>query len=96
LRGDYPVPPPAGQCRKCHELRIFDHGSLWVEHPIHRAWHQPIAGRRAGTLPRCPIADLLIGAFAANRRGLITRNPGDFRINFPHITLLEPRAAANR
>jgi predicted nucleic acid-binding protein len=56
----------------------------------HRAWHLHIAARRAGTLPMRPIADLLIGAFAANRRGIITRNPGDFRKNFPHLTILEP------
>ena len=56
----------------------------------HRAWHHHIADRRAGALPKRPIADLLIGAFAANRRGLITRNPGDFRKNFPSLTILEP------
>lgn len=56
----------------------------------HRAWHHHIVGRRAGTLPKRPIADLLIGAFATNRRGLITRNPGDFRKNFPNLTILEP------
>jgi len=56
----------------------------------HRAWHLHIAARRAGTLPKRPIADLLIGAFAANRRGIITRNPVDFRENFPHLTILEP------
>ena len=56
----------------------------------HRAWHHHIAGRRNGTLPKRPIADILIGAFAANRRGLITRNPDDFRKNFPDLTILQP------
>jgi predicted nucleic acid-binding protein len=56
----------------------------------HRAWHHHIAGRRNGTLPKRPIADLLIGAYAANRRGLITRNPDDFRKNFPDLTILQP------
>ncbi len=56
----------------------------------HRAWQLHIAARRAGTLPKRPIADILIGAFAANRRGLITRNPGDFRPNFPNLIILEP------
>jgi len=56
----------------------------------HRAWHHHIAGRRSGTLPKRPIADLLIGAYAANRRGLITRNPDDFRQNFPDLTILQP------
>ena len=56
----------------------------------HCAWQRHITARRAGILPKRPIADLLIGAFAANRRGLITRNPADFRKNFPHLTILEP------
>ena len=36
------------------------------------------------------VFDLLIGAYAANRRGLITRNPDDFRKNFPDLTILQP------
>jgi len=56
----------------------------------HRAWHHHVSGRRNGTLPKRPIADLLIGAYAANRRGLITRNPDDFRKNFPDLTILQP------
>ena len=64
--------------------------SLADTETAHRAWHLYIAGRRAGTLPKRPIAGILIGAFAANRRGLITRNPGDFRPVFPKLTILEP------
>ena len=56
----------------------------------HLAWHQHIAARRSGILPKRPIADVLIGAFATNRRGLITRNPADFRRNFPELQILEP------
>jgi len=56
----------------------------------YRAWHLHIAARRSGILPKRPIADVLIGAFASNRRGLITRNPGDFRRNFPDLQILEP------
>lgn len=56
----------------------------------HRAWHLHIAARRSGILPKRPIADVLIGAYASNRRGLITRNPGDFRRNFPDLQILEP------
>ena len=33
---------------------------------------------------------MLIGAYASNRRGLITRNPADFRRNFPNLEILEP------
>jgi hypothetical protein len=56
----------------------------------HHAWHGHIAARRSGAQPKRPIADLLIGAFASNRRGLITRNPDDFRKSFPELTILVP------
>jgi len=56
----------------------------------HEAWHLHIQDRRAGSLPKRPIADLLIGAFAVNRRGLITRNARDFRKHFPSLEILEP------
>lgn len=56
----------------------------------HSAWHRHIAARRSGDCSKRPIADLLIGAFASNRRGLITRNPDHFRKNFPQLTILQP------
>jgi predicted nucleic acid-binding protein len=56
----------------------------------HAGWHKHITARRSGVYPKRPIADLLIGAFASNHRGLITRNPADFRKNFPELTILVP------
>ena len=56
----------------------------------HLAWHLHIDARRSGVVPKRPIADVLIGAFATNRRGLITRNATDFRRNFPDLQILEP------
>lgn len=56
----------------------------------HSAWQQHISARRGGIIPKRPLADILIGAFASNRRGLITRNARDFRKNFPGLTILEP------
>lgn len=56
----------------------------------HLAWHLHIAARRSGVLPKRPIADVLIAAYATNRRGLITRNAADFRRNFPDLQILEP------
>ena len=56
----------------------------------HFAWHTHVLARRSGTLANRSIADVLIGAFAANRRGLITRNPRDYRQNFPALVILEP------
>ncbi len=56
----------------------------------HQAWHLHVSARRSGTLAKRPIADILIGAFASNRLGLITRNARDFRSNFPNLRILEP------
>ena len=35
----------------------------------------------------------MIGAFAATRRGLVTRNPAAFRRWFPKLVLREPLSA---
>lgn len=51
------------------------------------AWARIIAQRRATGAPRRPIADVLIGAFAARRAGLITRNRADFAVLFPALRL---------
>lgn len=56
----------------------------------HAAWHAYVAARRSQQIPRRPVADLLIGGFAANRRGLITRNAADFRRWFPKLLIREP------
>jgi predicted nucleic acid-binding protein len=56
----------------------------------HKACYSHITARRSGSLPKRPIADVLIGAYASNRRGLITRNPADFLQNFPDLAILEP------
>jgi len=71
----------------------IDSRSVWTAadtRTAHQAWHLHIAARRSGILPKRPIADVLIGAFASNRRGLITRNPGDYRRNYPDLQILEP------
>ena len=57
----------------------------------HAAWHAYVTARRADRTPRRPVADILIGAFAMNRSGLITRNPDDFRRWFPKLAIKEPR-----
>jgi hypothetical protein len=36
------------------------------------------------------VADVLIGAFASTRGGLLTRNPGDFTPVFPSLRILGP------
>ncbi len=54
------------------------------------AWQRIIAQRRATGSPRRPIADVLIGAFAARRAGLITRNGGDFTGFYPALPIWVP------
>ena len=56
----------------------------------HAAWHAYVAARRSQQIPKRPVADLLIGGFAANRQGLITRNPADFRRWFPKLVIRGP------
>ena len=47
-------------------------------------------GEEADRLPRRPLADILIGAFACRFQGLITRNAGDFEPIFPDLNLGRP------
>lgn len=56
----------------------------------HAAWSRFIRLKREGTLPRRPLADILIGAYATLRTGLITRNPGDFEPIFSDLSLAVP------
>jgi hypothetical protein len=56
----------------------------------HLAWNTYVQARRAGKVPKRPAADILIGGFAMNRQGLITRNPSDFRRWFPKLVIKEP------
>ncbi|MCX6539760.1 MAG: hypothetical protein NT151_12625 [Acidobacteria bacterium] len=44
-------------------------------------------------MPRRPVADVLIGAFASTRQGLLTRNPTDFAPVFPSLTIVTPDAS---
>lgn len=55
-----------------------------------RAWNAYVQSRRSERVPKRPIADILIGGFATNRQGLITRNPADFRRWFPKLVIREP------
>jgi predicted nucleic acid-binding protein len=56
----------------------------------HGAWNAYVVARRKDRAPKRPIADILIGGFAANRQGLVTRNPSDFRRWFPKLVIREP------
>lgn len=56
----------------------------------HRAWNAYVKARRADKIPKRPVADILIGGCALNRKGLITRNASDFRRWFPKLVIREP------
>ncbi len=55
-----------------------------------RSWSAYVAARRAGHGRKRPIADIMIGAFAARHDGLITRNPDDFRPWFLRMKIIGP------
>lgn len=60
-------------------------------------WNDYIAAkrrRRSPKLPKRPIADMMIGAFACRFDGLITRNGSDFQPWFPQLVILDPIIAA--
>jgi predicted nucleic acid-binding protein len=56
----------------------------------HAAWNSYVKARRKQRVAKRPLADLLIGGFAANRQGLVTRNAADFRRWFPRLVIREP------
>ena len=56
----------------------------------HRAWHDHIRRKRKGEVTKRPIADVMIGAYAESKGGLITRNEDDFRVLFPDLKIFNP------
>lgn len=53
----------------------------------HVAWSVYVTKKRAGLTQKRPLADILIGAYAVRRQGLLTRNAGDFAPFFPNLVL---------
>ncbi len=56
----------------------------------HEAWNDFIRGKRLRLVPKRPLADVLIGAFASRYQGLITRNQEDFVKILPGLPILVP------
>ena len=56
----------------------------------HRAWYDHIRRKRKGEVVKRPIADVMIGAYAESKGGLITRNEDDFRVLFPNLNIFNP------
>jgi hypothetical protein len=60
----------------------------------HKAWYEHVMRKRAGTEKKRPIADIMIGAYAMQKGGLITRNEADFRSLYPNLTIFNPASLA--
>lgn len=76
---------------------LLNIGATWPEAwrledtlAAHDAWHRYVQAKRAGKIPKRPIADVLIGAFASRFDGILTRNESDFRSLFPALNIVVP------
>jgi len=58
----------------------------------YKAWHDHVQRKRAGQVAKRPIADIMIGAYAMQKGGLITRNEDDFRSLYPNLPIFNPVA----
>ena len=76
---------------------LFNLGVTWPEpwtladtEEAHRAWNRYVTNRRTAKVPKRPLADILIGAFASRFDGILTRNESDFRATFPTLGIIAP------
>ena len=60
----------------------------------HKAWYEHVLRKRLGKAVKRPIADVLIGAYAVEKGGLITRNEADFKTLYPNLTIFNPISIA--
>ena len=60
----------------------------------HKAWYEHVQRKRAGAVVRRPIADVLIGAYAMQNGGLITRNEADLHSLYPNLTIFNPDSSS--
>ena len=59
----------------------------------HKAWTRYVNLRRERKADRRPVADVMIGAFAASRQGILTRNSKDFTRLFSSLKIRTPARA---
>jgi predicted nucleic acid-binding protein len=90
------APVFGGDARAQNEL-LFNLGVNWPEVwtladtvAAHEAWCRYVRAKRAGSVRKRPVADILIGGFASRFDGLLTRNEADFRQVFPSLNVLTP------
>ncbi len=55
-----------------------------------RLWHNYVLRKRSGAVPKRPLADILIAAFALRFQGIITRNQADFSAIAPTLNIDTP------
>ena len=70
-------------------------GSRGVVLAAHKAWYDHVLRKRLGEVAKRPIADILIGAYAMQKGGLITRNEADFKTLYPNLTIFNPVSSAS-
>ena len=61
----------------------------------HKAWNEHVLRKRNGAERKRPIADIMIGAYAMQKGGLITRNEADFKTLYPNLTIFNPVSSAS-
>ena len=76
---------------------------MWIRHDFagdeetvlaaHKAWYEHVLRKRKGESRKRPIADIMIGAYAVQKGGLITRNETDFRALYPGLTIFNPASS---
>lgn len=74
--------------------------ALWIRYDFdgnreavltaHRAWYEHVLRKRSGMEGKRPVADVMIGAYALSKGGLITRNEADFRTLYPPLEIFNP------
>ena len=82
-----------GNVREFLKVLGADPYPSWTEADTDRAadgWSRYVNRKRAGTVPKRPVADLLIGGYACRFQGLVTRNPEHFQPFYPDLTIAEP------
>ena len=56
----------------------------------HKAWYEHVLRKRKGEATKRPISDVMIGAYALQKAGLITRNEDDVRSLYPELPIYNP------
>ena len=76
---------------------LFNLGVTWPEawtqadtNNAHHEWNRYVTARRSTKVPKRPLADIVIGAFASRFDGILTRNKSDFRTAFPSLNITTP------